>query len=115
MMDCIDKILILLSNEVLDMPKSLFLSERINQLSQYGYLKELNELQLKLDNLYKSNNENQLIALAKIQGINANIMASLFQSDFYRAFELLKSIEKQFNEDDPEQVRMYAHSCFNMI
>lgn len=115
MMDCIDKILLLPSDEALDMLKAYFLSERINQLSQYGYLKELNELQLKLDNLYKSNNENQLIALAKIQGINANMMTNLFKGDFFKAFELLKSIEKQFNEEDHEQVKMYAHSCFNMI
>lgn len=115
MMDCIDKILQLPSDEALDMLKAYFLSERINQLSQFGYLKESKGLQFKLDKLYKNNNENQLIALAKIQGINANMITNLFQGDFYKAFELLKSIETQFNEGDSEQVKMYAHSCFNMI
>ena len=115
MMDCVDSVLALPKNEVLDMLKGLFLSERINQLSQHGYLEESKELQYKLQSLKNDNIENVVIALSTLQGINAEMMANLFQGNFHKALELLNAIEKQFNKDDPEQVRMYAHSCFNMV
>ena len=93
------------------MLKGLFLSERINQLSQHGYLEESKELQYKLQSLKNDNIENVVIALSTLQGINAEMMANLFQGNFHKALELLNAIEKQFNKDDPEQVRMYAHSA----
>lgn len=114
MMECIREALAIPGGEVLNIIKGIALSDRISQLSQYGYLKEAKELQLEIQRLSRDNVEDELIALVAIQSINAEMMAHLFQGDFYKAFGILESIEKQFNKNYCEQVEMYAHSCFNM-
>lgn len=114
MMECIREALAIPGDEALNMLKSLALSERINQLSKSGYKKEANELRSELLKISSSFKDNELMTLNVIQGLNAEMMTYLFQDDFYQAYEVLKRIESKCDTSQTEQIKMYAHSCFNM-
>lgn len=114
MIEAIDESLDVNAGVAAKLMKQFFLQEHITDLSKADFYEEAEYLRGKLEEILRNEEDSSWKSVVQLQNLNAEMMENICLGNFWKAYEILKSMDVMCNLSDIESVRVFAHSCFNI-
>lgn len=114
MIEAIDESLDVNASVAAKLMKQFFLQEHITDLSKAGFYEEAEYLRGKLEEILRNEENSSWKSVVQLQNLKAEMMEKICLGNFWKAYEILKSMDVKCNLSDIESVRVFAHSCFNI-